>query len=32
MSDYAQQLVHSVNVFKLDDSNENNIAKSEAEV
>jgi methyl-accepting chemotaxis protein len=32
MSDYAQQLVHSVNVFKLDDSSESNIAKSEAEV
>ncbi len=31
MGDYAQQLVHSVNVFKLDDSNENNIAKSESE-
>ncbi len=31
MGDYAQQLVHSVNVFKLDDNNENNIAKSEAE-
>ncbi len=31
MGDYAQQLVHSVNVFKLDEKNEKNIAKSEAE-
>jgi twitching motility protein PilJ len=32
MADYAQQLVHSVNVFKLDDSNESNIAKSESKI
>ncbi len=31
MSDYAQQLVHSVNVFNLDDKSESEIAKSEAE-
>ena len=31
MSDYAQQLVHSVNVFNLDENNESDIDESEVE-